>query len=231
MYFAVIGNIISAEKMENKERYEMQYKTDEILTKINKEYKNDIAFDFKLTLGDEFQGLIKNAEVVLEILDKIEYSANPLDLRFGIGIGPIYSAIHKKSGNRPDGPAFWNAGFAIQQMKKNKSYSRPKILFETEDNERNRNEWIDVINESLNLCDFIERGWTDKQKNIIQESIYRYGYDTKIPQKELADLFEISVPAVNVHLKRSGYYNYLNLRKAVSKALLKEWGETGQSDF
>jgi hypothetical protein len=225
MYFAVIGNIISAEKMVNKERYEMQTKMDEILTKINKEHKNDIAFDFKLTLGDEFQGLIRNASAVLEILDKTEYLANPLELCFGIGIGPIYSGINKKSSNRPDGPAFWNAGFAIQQMKKNKSYTRPKILFETEDNERNKDIWLEVINESLCLCDFIERGWTDKQKSIIQESIYRYGYDTKVPQKELADLFEISVPAVNVHMKRSGYYNYMNLRKAVGEALQKEWGE------
>ncbi|MBZ3935933.1 SatD family protein [Methanimicrococcus blatticola] len=225
MYFAVIGNIISAEKMVNKERYEMQNKVDEILTKINKEYKNDIAFDFRLTLGDEFQGLIKTASAVLEILDKIEYLADPLELRFGIGIGPIYSGINKKSSHRPDGPAFWNAGFAIQQMKKNKSYIRPKILFETEDNERNKDVWIEVINESLSLCDFIERGWTDKQKNIIRESIFRYGYDTKVPQKELAELFEISIPAVNVHMKRSGYYNFMNLRKAVSDALQKEWGE------
>ncbi|MDL2261832.1 SatD family protein [Methanimicrococcus sp. OttesenSCG-928-J09] len=225
MYFAVIGNIISAEKMVNKERYEMQYKVDDVLTKINKEYKNEIAFDFKLTLGDEFQGLIQDASAVLKILDKIEYLADPLEMRFGIGIGPIYSAVNKKSGNRPDGPAFWNAGFAIQQMKKNKSYNRPKILFETDDNSRSKNEWIEVINESLNLCDFIEKGWTDKQKSITRESIYRYGYDTKVPQKELADIFEISVPAMNVHMKRSGYYNYLNLRKSIGEALQKEWGE------
>ncbi|MDR2944961.1 MAG: SatD family protein [Methanosarcinales archaeon] len=225
MYFAVIGNIVSAEKMVNKERYEMQNKVDGILTKLNKEYKNDIAFDFRLTLGDEFQGLIKNASHVLEIIDKIEYLADPLELRFGIGIGPIYSGINKKSNYRPDGPAFWNAGFAVQRMKKNKSYLRPKILFETEDNESNKDVWIEVINESLSFCDFIERSWTKKQKKIIRESIFRYGYDTKVPQKELADLFEISIPAVNVHMKRSGYYNYMNLRKAVGDALQKEWGE------
>ncbi|MDY0267300.1 MAG: SatD family protein [Methanimicrococcus sp.] len=225
MYFAVIGNIISAEKMENKKRYEMQMKTDEILTKINKMHKSDIAFDFKLTLGDEFQGLIQNASAVLEIIDKIKYLANPLEICFGIGIGPIYSAINKRSGNRPDGPAFWNAGFAIQQIKKNKSYNRPTILFEIEDNDRNKNQWLEVVNESLALCDFIENGWTEKQKRIVLESIYRYGYDTKVPQKELAELFEISIPAMNVHMKRSAYYNYFNLRKTIGTALYKEWGE------
>lgn len=225
MYFAVIGNITSAEKMENKERYEMQNKVDEILTTINKMHKSDIAFDFKLTLGDEFQGLIQNASAVLEIIDKIKYLANPLDLCFGIGIGPIYSAINKRNGNRPDGPAFWNAGFAIQQIKKNKNYNRPTILFEIEDNDRNKNQWLEVVNESLTLCDFIENGWTEKQKKIIQESIYRYGYDTKVPQKELAELFEISVPAMNVHMKRSAYYNYFNLKKTIGEALYKEWGE------
>jgi len=226
MYFAVIGKIISAEKMESQARYEMQYKVDEILTQINKECKNDIAYDFRLTLGDEFQGLIKNASAVLEILDKMEYLADPLNLCFGIGIGPIYSAINKKNSTRPDGPAFWNAGFAIQQLKKDKSYTRPKILFENDDNEHHKNEWIELINESLNLCDFIEKGWTEKQKQIIRESIFRYGYDMKVPQKELADLFKISVPAMNVHIKRSGYYNYLSLRKTISEALQKEWGET-----
>ena len=225
MYFAIIGKIVSAEKMANQERYEMQYAVDKILTQVNKEYKDDIAYDFRLTLGDEFQGLIKNAAAVLEILDKTKYLAGTLELVFGVGIGPIYSAISKKNDTRPDGPAFWNAGFAIQQLKKNKSYTRPKILFENDDNERYKNEWIQVINESLNLCDFIEKGWTEKQRNIIMESINLYGYDMKVPQKEMADLFEISVPAMNVHMKRSGYYNYLSLRKTIGEALQKEWGE------
>lgn len=227
MYFAVIGNILSAKDLVSKERYEMQNTVDSVLTQINKKHTKDIAYDFKLTLGDEFQGLIQNASAVLEILDKIEYLTAPLDLCFGIGIGPIYSEIHQKSGNRPDGPAYWNAGFAIQQIKKNKSYTRPKILFETEDNGKNKDVWLEVVNESLSLCDFIERGWTGKQKSIVFESIYRYGYDTKVPQKELADLFEISVPAMNVHMKRSGYYNYIHLKKTVGAALQKEWGEAG----
>ena len=222
MYFAVIGDIISSKQMRNQERYDLQYRIDSVLSEINKKYKGQIASDFAITLGDECQGLLKNADSLLEILDVIQYELDPVEIRFGIGIGEIFTDIQKKSSVKTDGPAFWHARYAVKQMQESKGYNSPKIVFEAEDDEKG---WITMINESLKLCDYIEKKWTDKQKSLIRESILRFGYSTDIPQKELAKILEISIPAVNVHMKRNGYYNYLNLRKSICTAVQNEWGE------
>ena len=222
MYFTIIGDIVSSKQMKNKERYNLQVKIDAVLSEINKKYKPDIAADFAITLGDEFQGLLKNAESILEIIDLIKYKLEPIEIRFGIGAGDIFTDISQNSSIKTDGPAFWHARYAVKQMQENKNYNNPKIVFEAEDE---RVAWTNMINESLKLCDYTEKRWTEKQKNLIRESILHFGHDSEIPQKELAKILEISIPAVNVHIKRSGYYNYLNLRKAIGAALQKEWGK------
>lgn len=222
MYFAIIGDIISSKQMKNKERYDLQVKIDTVLSEINKKYHPEIAADFAITLGDEFQGLLKNAESLIEITDLIKYKLEPIEIRFGIGVGSIFTDINQNSSIKTDGPAFWHARYAVKQMQENKNYSNPKIILEAEDEMAS---WINMINESLKLCDYMEKRWTKKQKTLIRESILHFGHDSKIPQKELAKILGISIPAVNVHIKRSGYYNYLNLRKAISVALQKEWGK------
>ena len=222
MYFAIIGDIVSSKQIRNKERYDLQYQIDSVLSEINKKYKADIASDFAITLGDECQGLLKNANSLLEILDVIRYELDPVEIRFGIGVGDIFTDIQKKSSVKTDGPAFWHARYAVKQMQESKGYNSPKIVFEADEDE---NGWITMINESLKLCDYIEKRWTDKQKSLIRESVLRFGYSTDIPQKELAKILEISIPAVNVHMKRNGYYNYLNLKKSTCIAVQNEWGE------
>jgi len=222
MYFAIIGDIVSSKQIRNKERYDLQYQIDSVLSEINKKYKADIASDFTITLGDECQGLLKNADSLLEILDTIKYELEPIEIRFGVGIGDIFTDIQKKSSVKTDGPAFWHARYAVKQMQESKGYNSPKIVFEAEEDEKG---WIAMINESLKLCDYIEKKWTDKQRSLIRESVLRFGYSTEIPQKELAKILEISIPAVNVHMKRNGYYNYLNLKKSISVAAQNEWGE------
>jgi len=222
MYFTIIGDIVSSKLMKNKERYNLQVEIDAVLSEINKKYKQDIAADFAITLGDEFQGLLRNAQSVLEITDLIKYKLEPIEIRFGIGVGDIFTDISQNSSIKTDGPAFWHARYAVKQMQENKNYNNPKIVFEAEDE---RAAWTNMINESLKLCDYTEKRWTKKQKNLIRESILHFGHDSDIPQKELAKLLGISIPAVNVHIKRSGYYNYLNLRKSIGVALQKEWGK------
>jgi len=221
MYFTIIGDIISSKQMKNKERYDLQAKIDAVLSEINTKYKQDIAVDFAITLGDEFQGLLKNAESVIEITDVIKYKSEPTEIRFGIGVGDVFTDIHQNSNIKTDGPAFWHAKYAVKQMQENKKYNNPKIAFEAEEETA---AWTNMINESLKLCDYMEKRWTEKQKNLIRESILRFGHDSERPQKELAEILGISTPAVNVHIKRSGYYNYLNLRKAIGVVIQKEWG-------
>ncbi len=58
---------------------------------------NDIASDFMITLGDEFQGLLTSGFHLVQIIDYIERSLFPIKLRFGVGIGEIHTEIKRNT--------------------------------------------------------------------------------------------------------------------------------------
>ena len=218
MYFAIIGDVISSRKI----NYRKQFQKDlsGILDEINKSYSEDIASKFVITLGDEFQGLLKKADYLLEITDKIKFKLDPIEVRFGIGVGEIETEIIQERSIGAYGPVYWCARKAINLIHGKKDYNVSKIAIAVEE----ENNFIDMINESLHLCDFIEKKWQISQKNLIKASVLHFGHNTKIPQKELAKLLDLSVPTINVKIQSTGYYNYLRLKKSICQSLQRNWG-------
>lgn len=218
IYFAVIGDVIASRKIEDRNLF--QKDLNEVLNEINVEYKEDLASSFVITLGDEFQGLLKKADHLLEITDKIKFRLGPTELRFGIGIGNIDTEIDAFSSIGADGPAYWCARSAITQIHNNNDYNKSKILIEAEE----ETDFMAVINESLKMCDYIESKWRKSQKELVQTSILNFGYDTKVPQKKLASLLGITAQTVNSKIQSTGYYNYLRLKLSVCTTLQNHWG-------
>ena len=86
-YVAIIGDIVDSKKLSN--RNSVQQKLKQVLEDINNKFSEDIASKFTITLGDEFQGLLKNRENIMRIVCEIEMAMTPIQIRFGIGIGDI----------------------------------------------------------------------------------------------------------------------------------------------
>ena len=121
MYCAIIGDIVDSKKIKN--RAEIQTKLENVLLAINKKYEIDIAANFVITLGDEFQGLLKLPKNLTRIIEQIKMELYPIKLRFGAGIGEIYTEINPKIAIGADGPAYHNAREAIEIIQKNKHYA------------------------------------------------------------------------------------------------------------
>ncbi|MDV0447255.1 hypothetical protein MsAg5_11340 [Methanosarcinaceae archaeon Ag5] len=219
-YFAVIGDIISSKKITD--RNKIQKRLSDVLAGINQQYAYEIASDFVITLGDEFQGLLKDATLLLEILDRIKFELEPVEIRFGIGIGKIETEINRKSSVGADGPAYWCARQAINIIHSNNDYNISKIAVEVENNELP--DIVNLVNESLRMCDYMEKHWRKTQKTLVKESVLRFGHDTKVSQKELAALLNVSAPALNLRIQSSGYYNYLRMKKSICKTLQVRYG-------
>ncbi|WP_338102758.1 SatD family protein [Methanolapillus millepedarum] len=217
IYFAIIGDIISSKKITDRNKIQKELK--DVMAGINRQYADEIASDFVITLGDEFQGLLKSATLLLEILDRIKFELEPIEIRFGIGIGRIETEINRKSSVGADGPAYWCARRAINIIHSNNDYNISKVAVEIE-NEKFA-DVVNLINESLHVCDYMEKHWRKTQKTLIKESVLRFGHDTKIPQKELAVLLNTSAPALNLRIQSSGYYNYLRTKKSICDVLQK----------
>ena len=62
----VIGDIIESKKIDN--RKNAQNKLTELLAKLNDDYQKYIESPFKITLGDEFYGVLNNFSPIIDIL-------------------------------------------------------------------------------------------------------------------------------------------------------------------
>lgn len=118
-YITMICDIKNSRKIYNREQ--LQYTLIEAIGICNIRFKQDIISPFLITLGDEWQGLLRESANYFEIIDFYKKSL-PSTVSFytGIGIGPVTIHNFKLTVNQLDGPAFYLAREAINYAKKEK---------------------------------------------------------------------------------------------------------------
>nr|WP_312576958.1 SatD family protein [Sedimentibacter sp.] len=217
-YIAIIGDIVNSKKLVDRNATQIKLKS--LLKRIDEKYSDDIASDFMITLGDEFQGLLKCGNNVMNIISEIELEMHPIQMRFGIGLGSIETEINREIPLGADGPAYHNARKMIEELKKLEkrnmaNYSNMMIATEGD------NSNIDMLlNSILSLCATIQSKWTNRQREII----YSYIENGK-NQYETANKLKIGQPSVNKALTGSGYYSYQKAIETVSTTLSSVKGD------
>lgn len=219
MYCAIIGDIIGSKLINN--RKETQKKLNEVLTSINEKYKNDIAAKFLITLGDEFQGLLKEPYNLLKILFTISMELYPIKIRFGIGFGEINTSINKEMAIGADGPAYYMARKAIEEIKdKEIRYEKPYHNIIINYNNLKYEKIIRLVNATLSICGLIEGRWSEKQREAI-----RLLNDKEKNLKNVASDLHVSKSSIHRRIDSSGYYTYRHAIDTVRELLLEIWGE------
>lgn len=217
MYFAIIGDIIHSKNL--KDRHGIQMKLNHILNQINTEFEEDIAAKFIITLGDEFQGLLHSSGNILKIIDLIQFKLYPIRLRFGIGIGEIDTQIDRNMALGADGPAYHYARNMIQYLKmkeKGKLSGSANIMFYS----GFHIEIITLINCNLQFCSYLERNWTDKQRELLEKMIL-----DELNQSQAAKELQIAQSSIQRRLKAAGYFDYIHARTTITTILREKWGE------
>ena len=92
-YYALIGDIIESRQLAN--RAQQQEALSQVLDNLNDRYQAHLASRFSLTLGDEFQGLVKVGAPIFQIIDQLRLALPDLNLRFGLGLGEILTSINQ----------------------------------------------------------------------------------------------------------------------------------------
>ncbi len=216
-YIAVIGDMKNSKKMEN--RRFVQQKLDFVLKYVNKAYCEDISAKFIITLGDEFQGLLKKSEHLFDIIKYIQREMHPVRLRFGIGVGKINTNILYEAAIGADGPAYYAAREMIEQLRKQEKKLRKQAAdiqvstYGTEDFE------ITEINTILTLMRVIESGWSEKQRLTIWDMEQHGG-----SQEACAKRMGTTQSTVARRLADGNYVTYERTKKVVNEAI-KRLGE------
>ena len=207
MYLALIADVIDSKTVQ--ERFDLQKQLEKTLQKINELFKDYLASSFTLTLGDEFQALLKMDAPVFQIIDTLRSELTPTQLRFGIGLGEIVTDIDPLQSIGADGPAYWNARAAINLVHQKNDYGNTQIYFSCGKEKQDF-----FVNALIASGEAIRSGWRGSQEEILLDLLKRCVYSENFSQQDLAQSLAINPSALSKRLKSSSIRVYLRGRAA-----------------
>ena len=207
MYLALIADVIDSKMVQ--ERLDLQKQVEKTLQKMNELFGDYLASRFTLTLGDEFQALLKVDAPVFQIIDTLRSELTPTQLRFGIGLGEIVTAIDPLQSVGADGPAYWNARAAINFVHQKNDYGNTQIYFSS--GKENQDFFVNAL---IASGEAIRSGWRDSQEEILLNLLKRSVYSESFSQQDLARSLAINPSALSKRLKSSSVRVYLRGRAA-----------------
>ncbi len=211
---AIIGDIIKSKSIPN--RRKAQEELGEILQTVNQRNEVLFASKFTITLGDEFQGVLKDSNGLFRMLDQISFSMLPINLRFGIGVGSLTTEFNPASSIGADGPAYWKAREAIEDVHKNNDYGRANIQLLAQEPDTT----VNLINEILKLTALQVSGWRESQvdvyKVILEEEIVD---PDEINHQLIAEKLGILTSSLSRRFESSGIKRYMSARREAELAL------------
>ena len=215
-YLAVIGDIKGSRKLHN--RFEVQECLKSTLQDVNTRFADDIAANFTITLGDEFQGLLNSGKNIMELFFTIERKMYPVEFRLALGLGTITTKINPQLAIGADGPAFHRARAAIDQLKKNEQ-KKQTALSDTRIALDSKNQQIeDLLNTIFILLTAIKASWSKRQRETIW-NIQEHGDS----QTKVATRLGISQVSVQRNLANGHYYSYKEAVNSVNQVLGNIW--------
>ena len=207
MYLALIADVIDSKMVQ--ERLDLQKQVEKTLQKINELFGDYLASRFTLTLGDEFQALLKVDAPIFQIIDTLRSELTPTQLRFGIGLGEIVTAIDPLQSVGADGPAYWNARAAINFVHQKNDYGNTQIYFSS--GKENQDFFVNAL---IASGEAIRSSWRDSQEEILLNLLKRSVYSESFSQQDLAQSLAINPSALSKRLKSSSIRVYLRGRAA-----------------
>jgi hypothetical protein len=115
----LIGDMVASRSLTPSVRSRVQEQFTTFIETLNRQYAADLRAKFVITLGDEFQAILRNPARIPQLIWTTQELFTVSKLRLGFGFGPIYTSIKEYAIN-VDGPALHNARSSIDVAKKAK---------------------------------------------------------------------------------------------------------------
>jgi SatD family (SatD) len=197
-YVAMIGDMVDSRELPSSRRPLVQKHFQELMAGLNREYRNELAARFAITLGDEFQALFQTSIVLPDVIWKLEEDFPDRLLRVGIGSGTLDTPLQRYAINI-DGPALHHAREAIEIAAKQKILGGVFRGFGNLD---------EVLSGVARLLYFHRSRWTRAQRKIINR--LRRG----MSQSEVADQLRVSRQVISKQVASAGWVAYHSAESA-----------------
>ncbi|PMC79227.1 SatD protein [Aerococcus viridans] len=203
-YIAIIGDLIDSKKTAH--RAQLQENLIQSFYVINQKYAHIIVSKLTITLGDEFQVLIKPNEQLFQFIDDIQRLINH-PIRFGIGYGNISTEINPEMSIGADGSAYWHARAAIEEVASNNYSGNLRQVF------IGLGEKDTTINTILLLTDTLRSSWTRNQLDVFNGLLEEGIYQPVFNQNVLAKKLNLSASALSKRLNAGNIKIYLKAKE------------------
>lgn len=155
LYAALVGDVIASRQTGDREG--LQHFLDKAMTRGNSVAPT--VQPLRMTIGDEFQGLFNDVQSAISATLQIRLALLPaVDVRIGIGWGAL-EMVPKDPPFGQDGPCWWRAREAIDEVKKSESSNAVprsvRTLVKTGDDSQ------DLFNAYLVSRDHITAAWDE----------------------------------------------------------------------
>lgn len=208
IYLAVIGDVIRSREVKDRESLQQNLRL--AVERVNNTYGETIAAGFVLTIGDEFQGLLKQVVGVEALLAEIRAAVHPVELRFGLGMGGLDTPLEIVALGM-DGSCFHRARSAIERA------AQRGTEIEVETGKADTSFHIYAL-----LYSGMRRRWTARQRQVIDLSMS--GESGKAIAKRLG----ITASAVSQHLRAAEAENIVEATKHWIEAAEKAFRKAGE---
>ncbi len=155
-YLAVIGDIRRSRLAP--QRAELQKLLERELEGINREFADELVAGFVITLGDEFQGVLREPGRAVKVLVALEGVLGEISVRYGLGWGTISTELRELAVGM-DGPCFHRAREAVEEGKRADRWATASG-FGGDD---------EVLNGLLWLVGAVRGRWTSVQRDTVEQ--------------------------------------------------------------
>lgn len=191
-YIALIGDMVGSRQLAPAQRRDAQNRFSKLMTKLNDIYADKVVAKFVITLGDEFQAILADPQIVPDLIWQIAVEYD-IPVRLGFGYGTLTTAVPEYAIN-VDGPALHQARAAIEQAKKE---NRLGGVF------RGFGHSLDtILNGLASMLQFHRETRSERQITIIK--FLRQGKS----QAEIAELLDLTKQTVWQHVQAAGSESY-----------------------
>lgn len=213
-YAVITADLVLSRQLKDRARVQGQMRS--LLQQLNAEFNQSIVAPFRITLWDEFQGMLRNPADIPKVVMRIHTVFRPRMIRVGIGVGAVSTKLSRQV-TEMDGPVFIHARSALEMARK----QGLEVYVRTGHDDVDR-----ILNAIYRLLTGIASLWTEKQWERI--NLYRQ-YGTL---ERVAEHVGVTKQAISAGLRNTLWERILETEKqlpAIFTYLVQEAaGKDGQ---
>jgi len=205
-YVALIGDLAGSRALGD--RAGAQRRLEAALAAVNERWADELAASFVVTLGDEYQGLLRRPDHAFDVIATLESVLRGVRARYGVGLGTLTTPMRPEAIGM-DGPCFHLAREAVERGKREDRWITVSGFGAARD---------DIINGVLHLMGGVRWAWTNVQAETV------FAAREADEQKAVARSRGVSEATVSKSLKAALYDSFIEAEGVVA-ALLAEKGD------